>query len=99
MFNEKYEYEEAKRDRFYENQMQEYYQEAVTRFDLRISKMGYKFAICVAEQFVEDHWCAHDIFRDLGLKKIHAYALLDWKEQFDREIDNILEDAKQSKYD
>jgi hypothetical protein len=81
--------------------MEEYFQEACKKFKVYMQNdNAWKIAIITAQVYlIDDFWAAIELFNELGLKKIHAYALVNDKELFIEEMDKIISNNKMSQYE
>jgi hypothetical protein len=90
---------EYRREKFYDDQIEEYFQEATKAFNRYTNSTGgWKIAIITAQQFFEDYWAALDVFAELKLKRIHALALVNEKDLFIEELDKSLEHDEMMRY-
>lgn len=90
-------------DEFYLEEKERYFRETCKAFesDMKYTYMSIEYAYIVAAQFIEDSYSAKSIFKRLGLKKVHAYAMtvsrFDMKD-FIEEVDAILEENAGENY-
>lgn len=85
---------------WYLDEMERYAEEAYRKFYIYLDSSDVKaFTYCVAFSFCEDVLHAINLFNERGLKKIHAYAVLKNFDWFQEELDEILQEKYESRFD
>lgn len=74
-------------------------QKIMTEYAAKAERKIGEYADCIAESYLCGYESGIRIFKDLNLKPIHAYAVLDDEEKFEEEIEEEKRKLEQAYWD